>query len=132
MNFSFRGGAYGFSRGFNTFKNFNKSFFNNKAQFKFERANKGSLFQINYGNKHYMTKMQLLNQSHPLVGKMGPTVGNFEQLGSSDEGVKTSLASLGAEANTALILLGDLCFINEDCKWTCVTRLVSGPQSPVL
>jgi len=30
----------------------------------------------------------------------------------------------------ALVLVGEVCLIRDECKWTCSTRLASGPHLP--
>jgi hypothetical protein len=128
MSSSFRGGFNYFSR--SSF-NFSKSFFNNKFNLNFTNnsANQGLKFKVNFGNKCFITKLQTLTISQTLSGivsanSMGGMQGVLRSEADSELGLTKS------STTDALVLLGEVCLIRDDCKWTCATRLASGPHSP--
>jgi hypothetical protein len=120
----------------NTFRrgcSFTKSFLNNKYQFNLlhSRINQG-LFKINYSNKTFLTRVLHLNGSYGLLSSLLNTQLLSGSMGSSKSLYDSELSELQSDVNDGLVVLGDLFFFRDDCKWTCGTRLVSGPQSPVL
>lgn len=130
MNNSFRGA---FNHGFKNFSSFNKSFFNSKYNMNFlnSSSNQGRAFKINLSNKFFMSKLLTLTQSNSVLSQMKGT-NSFCGLMSSFCELNPELSLAGNEGIEGLVLLGELCFLREDCKWTCGTRLTSGPRSPVI
>jgi len=128
MNNSFRGGFNYFSR--SSF-NFSKSFFNNKFNLNFANnsANQGLRFQVNFGNKCFITKLQTLTMSQTLTGIVSAnSIGGMQGVLLSE--ADSELGHTKSATTDALVLLGEVCLIRDDCKWTCSTRLASGPHSP--
>ncbi len=139
MNYSFRGGFnsfnYGFKSNFRNFsQNFSKSFFKNKSSVNFlnNQANSTSFLKINFGNKYFMSKILALSQSSTLVGMITNSRIVSGATGSADYEADNELGTSSAETSEALVMVGDVCLLREDCKWTCGTRLASGPVTPVL
>ncbi len=139
MNYSFRGAFNNFSRsskskfGQSSF-NFSKSFFSNKFNMNFSDSstNQSNTFKINFGNKYFMSKLQCLSLSQTIAGMITNSciVSGLSQ-GSMQNESDSEMESAAAIPNDTIVLLGDICLIRDDCKWTCSTRLTSGPQSPV-
>jgi len=136
MNNSFRGAFNNFkgrsAQNFG-FKN-SKSFFNNKFSSSFLNygSTSSTAFRINFGNKYFMSKMLSLNQSHAIVSM----ISNASIVSGMTSGLEleneSCLGQSTAESMEALVMIGDVCLLREDCKWTCGTRLASGPHTPVL
>lgn len=130
MNNSFRGG---FNYGFKNFSGFNKSFFNSKHNISFINSsfNKSKNFIVNMSNKYFMSKTLSLTQSHSILNQINST-NSFCGLLSSFNEINSEMSVTGSESLDSTVLIGELCFLRDDCKWTCGTRLTSGPRSPVL
>jgi hypothetical protein len=121
-----------FRRGFNNC--FTKSFLNNKYQFNLLHSslNQGA-FRINYSNKTFLTRVLHLNGSYGLLSNLLNRQVISGSIGSSKDLLDSEVSELQSDVNDGLVVLGDLFFFRDDCKWTCgSTRLVSGPQTPVL
>jgi hypothetical protein len=136
MNYSFRGAFnYGFKSSFGSsnFK-FSKSFFNNKYNMSFSSgsSNQSNKFQVNFGNKNFMSKLQNLLMSQTLTSQISKSRIVSGLMGTVENESDSELGKACAEPTDVVVLLGDICLIRDDCKWTCGTRLASGPQSPVL
>lgn len=116
----------GFSSGF-----FSKGFFNNKIHLNCLKSSVNpTSFKINFSNKFFMTRMLVLNKSKFLTSQIGNAQivsGSMSAL----EDITDTESSVQSELNEGIIQIGDLFLFKDDCKWTCLTRLVSGPQSPV-
>lgn len=113
---------------------FGRSFFNSKSQFNFHRANKGNIFQINFGNKNYMSKVLSLNQSSLLTSRIGLRVsqGNVSALSEVEESSDSVISAYGTDMSSkVLTLLSELSFIKEDCKWISGKPVTSGPEQAV-
>ncbi len=130
MNNSFKSA---FNHGYRNFSSFNKSFFNSKYNLNFlnSSSNKGRAFKIYLSNKYFMAKTITLTQSHSILNQINNT-NSFCGLLSSFSEVNPELSIAGNESIEGLVLIGELCFLREDCKWTCGVRLTSGPRSPVI
>jgi hypothetical protein len=133
MNYTFRS-AYnsGFRNSSSYFNsNFKKSFFNNKMNTSFFNSSHSRNFTINFSNKYFMTKMLSLVQCQSLLGRVNKTISCGVMSSFQDEG-RAEAACTESESLDSLILIGEFVFLKDDCKWTCGTRLSSGPVSPVL
>lgn len=133
MNYSFRNtfnhfnSSYGFKKGFSF--NFSKSFMNSKGSLNFMKGNQGKYFTVNFSNKYFMTRVLTLNFDHPLVGRVSPAQRTCGLLGTVEDEMDMEIGGNGLVTYEGLVMLGDICLIREDGKWTCSTRLVN--QSPV-
>jgi hypothetical protein len=79
-----------------------------------------------------MTRVLHLAGSYSLMSKVASIQVLSGALGTSKDLLDTEASGLQTEVNDGLVVLGDLFYFRDDCKWTCGTRLVSGPQSSVL
>lgn len=130
MNNSFRGA---FNYGFKNFSGYNKSFFNSKFNMNFmnSSSNKSQAFKINMSNKCFMSKTLYMSQSHSILNEIS-NLNSFSGLTSSFKEINSEVSVNGADCADSLVLIGELCFLRDDCKWTCGTRLTSGPRSPMM
>ncbi len=131
MSYSFRGAFNsGFKSSFNKSSfNFSKSFFNNKYYFNLLNSNQGLKFKINFCNKSFMSKLQTLNDSSNLVGQVTNLRISSGALGIMKNESDTVMGQTTSDPTEALVLLGDICLVREDCKWTCKTRLSTGTMT---
>src|SRR4051812_39971893 len=132
MNYSFKGGFNSFNKGFRNFnkfnfKSFSKSFFNNKFNSSFinnsSRINQANSFLINISNKCFMSKFLETSGSHLASGR---TTGNLRMLNGAmnelGEQSETEANILGVMIKDRFVILGDLCLLLDDSKWTCINR----------
>ena len=135
MNYSFRGGFnYGFKTKFGASSfNFSKSFFNSKNNISFLNGscNQSKKLKVTFSNKSFMSKMQVLSMSQTLASMIATSRIVSGLTGTVENGSGSELGTATCEPSDALVLLGDICLIRDECKWTCGTRLSSGPQMPV-
>jgi hypothetical protein len=101
------------------------NFFNNNN-------NQGSKLKVNFSNVYFMNKLQNLGLSQTIASQM--TIKRIVSglVGASESDMNKNISSTSVLPSEAVVLIGDICLIREDCKWTCSTRLASGPQSTVL
>ena len=123
MNNSFRG-AFNYG--------FNRSFFNSKYTFNLFNcsSNKAKAFKINISNKFFITKTLSLTQSQTILNQINNTNSFCGLMSTFNESI-SELALTGMESVDSIGLIGEICFLRDDCKWTCGTRLTSGPRSPM-
>jgi hypothetical protein len=78
-----------------------------------------------------MSKLQVLSMSQTLASMIATSRIVSGLTGTVENESDSVMSNASCEPTNALVLLGDICLIRDDCKWTCGTRLASGPQSPV-
>jgi hypothetical protein len=111
-------------------KTFTKSFFNNKLNSSIlnSQSNCGYKFKTNFANKAFSTQLtNILNLSTVL--RTAQNIGQGVKQG--DEGIDSEVASLVNDINNGAISILDLSLFKDDSKWTCSTRLINGPKTPV-
>jgi hypothetical protein len=122
-----------FRRGFSSSGFFTKSFFNNKYHFNmFNSKVNQNVFRINFANKSFLTRILHLNGSYSLLAKLTNNQQIAGSIGCNKDVMERENSDLQLDINDGLVLMGELFFFRDDCKWACGTRLVSGPLSPVL
>ncbi len=135
MNYSFRGAFnYGFKTKFGSSSfNFSKSFFNSKNNISFlkDSCNQSNKLNVAFNNKSFMSKLQVLSMSQTLASMIATSRIVSGLRGTVENESDSEMGNTSCEPSDAMVLLGDICLLREDCKWTCGTRLSSGPQSPV-
>ncbi len=94
--------------------------------------NQGSKLKVNFSNVYFMNKLKILGLSQTLASKITGTRIVSGLVGASDNEMSKNITSTCELPSDAVVMIGDICLIREDCKWTCSTRLASGPQSTVL
>jgi len=72
-----------------------------------------------------------LVQSHSILNQITNSH-SFCGLMSSFKEINSETLVNASECADSLLLISELCFLREDCKWTSVTRLTCGPTSPVI
>jgi hypothetical protein len=115
-------------RGFSS--SFNRAFFNSKNQFNFLNSKiNQNMSKIKFSNKSFYTRIINLSNSSTLASIMNQYRIMSTAIGTGMDPTESETNKLQSDLNGGIGLLSELFLCKDVSKWTCSTRLSTGPIS---